>query len=155
VLTKTEAAAKQAKHEIESGKSFANVAKARSIDPTSKSTGGELRGVVKGEEQKALSEAVFKAKAGVMSGPVKTSFGYYVFEVKASRAATQQPLSQVKSTIEQQLAEQGQQTSLAKFIKEFQKKWKDKTECRSGYVVQDCNHYKAPKTTSNASSATK
>ena len=42
VLTKDEAAAKQAKSEIESGKSFASVAKSKSIDPTSKNTGGEL-----------------------------------------------------------------------------------------------------------------
>ncbi|HEY3828026.1 MAG TPA: peptidyl-prolyl cis-trans isomerase, partial [Solirubrobacteraceae bacterium] len=36
VLTKTEAAAQQAKSEIQSGKSFASVAKSKSIDPTSK-----------------------------------------------------------------------------------------------------------------------
>jgi foldase protein PrsA len=155
VLTKTEAAAKQAKSEIESGKSFASVAKSKSIDPTSKNTGGELPGVVKGEEQKALSEAVFAAKQGVLSGPVKTPFGYYVFEVKATHAATQQSLSQVKSTIKQQLGSQGQQGALTKFVKEFQKKWKGKTECRTGYVVQDCKESKTPKTTTTGAASTK
>jgi foldase protein PrsA len=154
VLTKTEAAAKEAKSEIESGKSFASVAKSKSIDPTSKNSGGELPGVVKGEEQKALSEAVFAAKQGVLSGPVKTPFGYYVFEVKAIHAPTQQSLSQVKATIKQQLASTGQQTSLSKFVKEFQKKWKAKTECRAGYVVQDCKEYKAPKTTTSGAAVT-
>lgn len=146
VLTKTESAAKQAKSEIQSGKSFATVAKSKSIDPTSKNTGGELPGVVQGEEQKALSEAVFAAKQGVLSGPVKTPFGYYVYEVKAIHAPTQQSLAQVKSTIKQQLAAQGQQGALSTFVKEFQKKWKGKTECRSGYVVQDCKESKTPKT---------
>lgn len=146
VLTKGEAEAKKAKSEIESGTSFASVAKSKSIDPTSKSTGGELPGVVKGEEQKALSEAVFSAKQGVLSGPVKTPFGYYVFEVKAIHAPTQQSLSQVKSTIKQQLVSQGQQGALTKFVKEFQKKWKERTECRTGYVVQDCKESKTPKT---------
>jgi foldase protein PrsA len=154
VLTKTEAAAKQAKSEIESGKSFASVAKSKSIDPTSKDSGGELPGVVKGEEQKALSEAVFAAKQGVLSGPVKTPFGYYIFEVKSTSAATQQTLAQVKATIKQQLQSTGQQTSLSKFVKEFQKKWKAKTECRSGYVVEDCKEYKAPKTSSTGSAVT-
>ncbi|HUN78543.1 MAG TPA: peptidyl-prolyl cis-trans isomerase, partial [Solirubrobacteraceae bacterium] len=153
VLTKTEAQAKQAKSEIESGKSFASVAKSKSIEPTSKAAGGELPGVVKGEEQKAFSEAIFAAQKGVLSGPVKTPFGYYVFEVKATHAPTQQSLSSVKSTIKQQLISQGQQTSLSKFIKEFQKKWKAKTECRAGYVVQDCKQYKAPKTTTTATPA--
>ena len=154
VLTKTEAAAKQAKSEIESGKSFASVAKSKSIDPTSKDSGGELPGVVKGEEQKALSEAVFAAKQGVLSGPVKTPFGYYIFEVKSTSPATQQTLAQVKTTIKQQLQSTGQQTSLSKFVKEFQKKWKAKTECRSGYVVEDCQEYKAPKTSSTGAAVT-
>lgn len=154
VLTKGEADAKKAKSEIESGKSFASVAKSKSIDPTSKNTGGELPGVVKGEEQKALSEAVFAAKQGVLSGPVKTPFGYYVFEVKGIHAPTQQSLSQVKATIKQQLVAQGQQGSLSKFVKEFQKKWKDRTECRSGYVVQDCKESPTPKTTTTGAAGT-
>jgi hypothetical protein len=31
------------------------------------------------------------------------------------------------------------------FVKAFRKKWTAKTECRSGYVVEDCKQYKAPK----------
>ena len=43
ILTKTEQQAKEAKKEIEEGnKTFAEVAKARSIDPTSKAKGGQL-----------------------------------------------------------------------------------------------------------------
>ncbi len=147
VLTKTEATAKQAKKEIESGKSFASVAKSKSIDPTSKSTGGEIKGVVKGQEQKALSEAVFAAKTGVLGGPVKTPFGYYVYEVKAVHPSSQQSLAQVKETVKSQLASTQQQTALAKFVKEFENRWKNRTECRSGYVMQRCKEYKAPKTT--------
>lgn len=150
ILTKTEAAAKQAKSEIQSGKSFASVAKSKSIDPTSKNTGGELPGVVKGQEQKALSEAVFAAGTGVLSGPVKTPFGFYVFEVKALHAPTQQSLAQVKTSVKQQLASQQQQTALAKFVKEFKTRWKARTECRSEYVVQNCKQYKEPKTASGA-----
>jgi foldase protein PrsA len=147
ILTKTEAAAKQAKSEVESGKSFASVAKSKSIEPTSKNTGGETPGVVKGEEQKALSEAVFAAKQGVLSGPIKTPFGYYVFEVKAVHAPSQQTLAQVKESVKQQLGATQQQTALAKFTKEFKAKWKARTECRSGYLVEYCKTYKAPKTT--------
>ncbi len=81
ILTKTEAQAKEAKKEIESGKSFAEVAKSTSIDPTSKANGGAAREVVKGQEEKALDEAIFSAKANVLGGPVKTPFGYYIYEV--------------------------------------------------------------------------
>jgi foldase protein PrsA len=154
VLTKTEAAAKQALSEIQSGKSFASVAKSKSIDPTSKNSGGELPGVVKGEQQKALSEAVFAAKKGVLSGPVKTPFGYYVFEVKTIHAPSQQSLAQVKAEVKQLLASQGEEKSLEKFSKEFEKKWKARTECRAEYVVQACKEYKAPKTATGAPTTT-
>ncbi len=150
ILTKTEAAAKQAKSEIQSGKSFASVAKSKSIEPTSKNDGGETPGVVKGEEQKALGEAVFAANKGVLSGPVKTPFGYYVFEVKATHAPTQQTLAQVKASVKQQLAATQQQTALSKFVKEFEHRWKARTECRVGYVMQRCKQYKEPKTTASA-----
>jgi foldase protein PrsA len=72
ILTKTEAQAKAAKQEVESGKSFESVAKKVSIDPTSKSNGGKLPGVVKGQEEKSLDTAVFSAQKGKLTGPVKT-----------------------------------------------------------------------------------
>jgi foldase protein PrsA len=148
ILTKTEAAAKSAKKEVESGKSFASVAKSKSIDPTSKAKGGLLGEITKGQEEQSLDTAIFSASKGQLGGPIKTSFGYYVFEVLASKAGTQQSLSQVQSAIKQQLTATQQQAALSKFVKEFKKKWKGKTDCRSGWVVEDCKQYKAPKTSS-------
>ena len=145
ILTKTEAAAKKAKQEIESGKSFASVAKAVSIDPTSKAKGGLLVGVTKGEEEKTLDNALFTAKAGVLSGPIHTPFGYYIYEVKSITPGAQQTLAQAEVSIRQQLTATGQQTALTKFVTEFKKKWTGMTECRDGFVVQDCKTYKAPK----------
>ncbi|HEY2719043.1 MAG TPA: peptidyl-prolyl cis-trans isomerase [Solirubrobacteraceae bacterium] len=150
ILTKTEDQAKKAKQEIESGKSFESVAKRVSIDPTSKSNGGKLPGVVKGQEEKALDTAVFAAQKNVLTGPVKTPFGYYIFEVQSITPGSQQTLKQAEASIKAQLTATKQQTALSKFVKEFKKKWQAKTECRSGYVVADCKSYKAPKTTSTA-----
>jgi foldase protein PrsA len=146
ILTKTEAAAKKAKQEIESGKSFSSVAKSVSIDPTSKAKGGELTGITKGQQEKALDQAVFSAKKNVLSGPVKTQFGYYIYEVTGTTPGNQQTLAQSQASIKQQLTAQQQQQALSKFVKEFRKKWEGKTECRSGYVVQDCKGYKKPAT---------
>lgn len=154
ILTKTEAQANKAKQEIESGKSFSSVAKATSIDPTSKAKGGELTGVVKGQEEKSLDEAVFSAKKGVLGGPVKTPFGYYIYEVTGTTTGNQQTLSQAQASIKQQLTAQQQQQALSKFVKEFRTRWEGKTECRSGYMVQDCHGYKQPKTSSTATPAT-
>jgi foldase protein PrsA len=146
VLTKHEAEAKSAKAEIQSGKSFASVAKARSIDPVSKAKGGELANVQKGQEEKALSEAVFAAKVGQLSGPVKTPFGYYVFEVKKVNPGSSQSFSKVEATIKQTLGSERQQKKLAAFVKEFKKRWTAKTECKAEYAVELCKGYKAPKT---------
>jgi foldase protein PrsA len=153
VLTKTEAAAKSAKKEIESGKSFASVAAKDSIDPTSKANGGLLKEVVKGEEEKALNTAIFAASKGVLGGPVSTPFGFYIYEVVSIAPGTQQTLAQVQSTIKQQLISTGEQSALSKFVKDFKAKWLAKTECRSGYVVPDCKSYKAPKTSSKSAGA--
>jgi len=152
ILTKTEAVAKSAKKEVESGKSFASVAKSVSIDPTSKANGGLLKEVVKGEEEQALDTAIFAAAKNVLGGPVKTPFGYYVYEVLSTTPGTQQPLSKVKATVKQQLISTGEQSALTKFTKGFKTKWKSKTECRSGYIVADCSSYKAPKTSATGAS---
>lgn len=146
ILTKTEAQANKAKQEIESGKSFSSVAKAVSIDPTSKAKGGEITGVVKGQEEKALDEAIFSAPKGKLGGPVKTPFGYYIYEVTGTTKGNQQTLAQAQASIKQQLTAQQQQQALSKFVKEFRTRWEGKTECRSGYVVQDCHEYKKPAT---------
>jgi foldase protein PrsA len=154
VLTKTEAQANAAKKEIESGKSFESVAKRVSIDPTSKANGGKLAGVVKGQEEKALDTAIFSAQKNVLTGPIKTPFGYYIFEVQSITPGSQQTLKQAEASIKSQLVATQEQSALSKFVKEFKKKWQAKTECRSGYVVADCKGYKAPKTTSTAAPAT-
>ncbi len=154
VLTKTQAQAEAAKKEIESGKSFTSVAKSDSIDPVSKAAGGSLPGVVKGQEEKALNEAVFSAKLNVLGGPIKTPFGYYIYEVKKTLPSSQQSLSTAQSTIQQQITAQKQQKALSEFIKNFRKKWEARTECRSTYLVKDCKGYKAPATSTLPSTAT-
>lgn len=145
VLTKGEAKAKQAKQALESGQSFKKVAKKYSIDQASKAQGGKLPAVAKGQQEKALDTAIFKASKGELTGPVKTAFGYYVFEVTKVTPASQQTLAQAKATIKQTLASQNQQKALDKFVKSFRKRWKAKTDCAAGYRTQDCKN--APKAT--------
>jgi foldase protein PrsA len=145
VLTKTKAKAEQAKQALQSGQPFKQVAKQYSVDDASKAQGGKLPGVAKGQQEKAFDEAIFSADKGKLTGPVKTQFGYYVFKVDKITKATQQSLDQAHDTIKQVLASQGQQKALDAFVKDFRKRWKSKTDCRKGYVTQDCKN--APKAT--------
>ena len=145
VLTKTEAKAEEAKQAIQDGQSWKSVAKKYSIDQASKNQGGSLLAVAKGQQEPALDEAVFNAKKGQLQGPVKTQFGYYVFQVQKITPASQQTLEQAKATIRGILASENQQKALDSFIKDFQEQWKEQTQCRSGYVTQDCDNAPKPK----------
>jgi foldase protein PrsA len=146
VLTRSKAKADQAKAALQSGQSWASVAKKFSIDPASKAQGGTLPGLAKGQQEKSFDSAIFSAQKGKLTGPVKTQFGYYVFSVDKVQKATQQTLDQAKETIRQTLSTQNQQKALDKFVADFQKKWKGRTECRDGYVTQVCKGAKATPT---------
>lgn len=153
VLTKTKEQAEKAKASLEKGTPWKDVAKKYSIDEASKGQGGKLQGVTKGQQEKALDDAVFAAKKDTIVGPVKTQFGYYVVKVTKITAKDQQSLKEATPTIKSLLASQNQQKALDKFVKDYRKKWKDRTNCRDGYVIQDCKNAKAPKTNTSTAAA--
>jgi len=140
--------AEQAKAALERGESWKSVAKEYSIDQASKNQGGTLLAVAKGQQEPALDKAVFAAKKGELVGPVKTQFGWYVFSVQKITPRSQQTLQQASQTIKGILASENQQKALDAFIKDFQEEWKEKTNCRKGYVTQDCKN--APKQATTA-----
>jgi foldase protein PrsA len=144
VLTKDKATAQQAKSALQSGQSWKSVAKKYSIDQSSKNKGGELQGgVAKGQQEKALDTALFAADKGKLTGPVKTQFGWYVFQVEKITPGKQQSLDESKTNIKQQLVTQQQNNALKKFGDDYRKRYKAETDCRKGYQVDDCKN--APK----------
>jgi foldase protein PrsA len=143
VLTKSEAKAKQAKKALDNGDSWKQVVNKYSIDEASKAQEGRLPAVAKGQQEKALDEAVFASKKGEVEGPVKTQFGWYVFEVEKITKGKQQSLEESKANIKQQLASQQQNSALKKFGDDYRKRYKATTDCRKGYEVDDCKN--APK----------
>ena len=151
VLTKQQSRAQQAKRALQSGQSWKTVASRFSIDQASKSQGGKLTGVSKGQQEKALDDAIFKAKKGKLTGPVKTQFGYYVLEVTKITPAKQQSLAQSKASIQQILQSDGQRKALDKFGKDYRKRWRAQTSCRKGFTTADCKN--GPKTQTTATAA--
>jgi foldase protein PrsA len=144
VLTKTKAKADQAKRALDGGESFSKVAKRLSIDQASKSQGGKLPGVAKGQQEKALDDAIFKAAKGKLVGPIKTQFGYYVLEVTKITPQSQQTLEQAKATIKQTVASENYNKKLERFAKAYQKRWRAKTECREGFKTPECKNGPKP-----------
>jgi foldase protein PrsA len=140
VLTKTKARAEAAKSALDGGQSWKSVAKEYSTDQASKNTGGKLPGVAKGQQEKALDTAVFKASKGVLSGPVKTQFGYYIFVVTDVTRGKQQSLRESSASIKQILAQENQRKALEAFGKEYRKRWKSETKCREEFMIADCDN---------------
>jgi foldase protein PrsA len=150
ILTRTQAQANAAKSAVQGGTSWAAAARKYSTDAASKATGGVLRGVSQGQQDRAFDQAAFRAKKGELVGPVKGQFGYYVLRVITITPARQTPLSQARVQIRALLQQQGQQTKMSSFVRDFQDRWKGKTNCRTGYVVQLCKNAPKPRTTSTA-----
>jgi foldase protein PrsA len=143
VLTKTEAKAREAKRALDRGAKFKTVVKKYSIDEASKAQGGLLPAVSEGQQEPAFDKAIFAAKKGELEGPIKTQFGWYVFEVDKVTEASQQTLEQSTETIKNLLRSERQQKTLDKWIKEFREEYKDETNCADDYRVAECKN--APK----------
>ena len=73
--------------EVTGGKDFAEVAKASSDDPGSKSQGGDLGAQEVGAWVPEFSKAAFALKDKEISQPVLTPFGYHIIQVLDRKAA--------------------------------------------------------------------
>ena len=152
VLARTQAQANAAKSAVQNGASWAAVARQYSTDAASKAAGGELRGVSRDQQDRAFDQAAFTARENEIVGPVKGQFGFYVLRVTNITPPRQTPLAEARAQIRALLQQQAQQTKMSTFIRDFQQRWKDTTNCREGYVVQLCKNAPTPRTTSTAAS---
>jgi foldase protein PrsA len=140
VLTKSKARADAAKEALDGDQSWKSVAKEYSIDEATKSQGGTLVGVVKGQQEKALDDAIFKAERGELQGPVKTQFGWYVFEVTKVTEAKQRSQKEVEAQVKQIVQSEKRNKAINDFSKAYRDRWKKATDCRKGYVTADCKN---------------
>ncbi|WP_022834846.1 peptidylprolyl isomerase [Salisaeta longa] len=68
---------------LQTGASFAELAREYSEDPGSASQGGDLGWFGRGRMVAAFNDAAFDAAPGEVVGPVKTQFGYHLIKVEA------------------------------------------------------------------------
>ena len=131
--TATWASAAEVKAEIESGKSFASVVRKLPIEQPIDSSSGlvlDLQPHVYGEPN--LNQAIFTARPDVLTGPIDTWFGYFVFEVTRIRSEVETPLTHVEASIRQQLARPPLERALAAFGKLWAETWAARTDSAPG-----------------------
>lgn len=80
ILVKTEDEAKSIIADLKAGKSFEDMARAKSICPSSKK-GGNLGWFTHNQMVREFEKAAFSLKKGQMSAPVKTQFGWHIIKV--------------------------------------------------------------------------
>lgn len=81
IAVETEADARAVKAELAAGKDFAEVAQARSIDPESRSRGGDVGFYPRGIVAPEVEQVAFSLPVGGISDPFKTPLGYEIIQV--------------------------------------------------------------------------
>jgi foldase protein PrsA len=127
--------------EDDSPENWKKVANELSTDEATAGVGGLRQGVVEGQSDPALDEALFAAPEGEVTGPIETDAGFYVFEVDKITPASTQPLDdQTRQQIEQTLATERQQQAAAAYQEDFLTKWRSRTVCADDYVIDRCGN---------------
>ena len=98
IQTKTEADANAVLAQLKAGASFADVAKAKSIDPISARKGGDMGWLEPSTTPDELKNAGLTAK-GQMSGVIKSSVGFLVVRLDDIQPEQVKPLDEVRSAI--------------------------------------------------------
>ena len=119
VFTTEEENARTALLLILSGKLFSEVAASLSVDYTTAETGGDMGWVSRGSLPEILEEAVFSAPLQSVLGPVKTKYGYHVFEVLERRRPRALSFEEVRDTVRAELVEQVMASEAASLKERF------------------------------------
>ncbi len=114
ILVEGEEDAKKIAARVKGGEDFAKVAKEVSKDPGSGAEGGDLGFFTKDRMVPEFAEAAYAMKAGEISAPVKSQFGWHIIKLEERRLKPVPTFDQVKDRIAQALAAKAQTEFLTK-----------------------------------------
>jgi parvulin-like peptidyl-prolyl isomerase len=132
VAAKDKALADRLYGELKGGADFATLAKKYSIDPGSKSQGGELT-ITRGQTVPEFDKTAFALATGALSKPIKTQFGWHIIQAeKPAKPRQSTPFAQVKQSIRQQLLQQKRNDALQKWLDGLKKEYASKVAYATG-----------------------
>jgi len=114
ILVAKEDEAKAIVADLKKGGSFEEIAKAKSIEPGAKESGGDLGYFTKEQMVPEFADAAFKLEKGKVSDPVQTQFGWHVIKVEDKRKKPAPTYEQVKDQLESFVARKAQTDLVAK-----------------------------------------
>jgi foldase protein PrsA len=123
ILVKTQAEADALRKQLESGKDFAELAKANSEDAGSKEKGGDLGTISRGQTETEFEEEAFRLKEGEISPVVKTQYGYHILK-GGPHGSSVKPLAEVKEQIRQAMVQIRQQEVFQQYLADAEKQAK-------------------------------
>lgn len=107
---------------IRAGEDFGKLAVEFSEDPGSKSNGGDLGMVGKGRMVPEFDQVAFTQAVGVVSDPVRTSFGFHIIRVEGISQPRVQILAEVKDQIKSQIRYPKLREAARKMAQDFKDK---------------------------------
>ena len=99
ILVQDREQAKEILEELEGGADFADMARAKSVDPTAQN-GGDIGHFPKGQLIPEFESACVDLEVGDFTGPVKTKLGYHIIMLTDRKEPQQMPLENVKDKIQ-------------------------------------------------------
>lgn len=119
-IGRASARAVQIAQQAKEGGDFAALAKEYSDAPT-RSNGGDLGEVAKGELLAALDQAVFAANAGNVIGPIQTKSGFHVIKVEQRLPSELPSFDSVKAELKRDAGEETFQRDYKVYIEKLRK----------------------------------
>ncbi len=105
ILVEKEADAKAITAQLKAGANFEELAKAKSKDPGSAPTGGDLGWVSEKSLVPEFSKAMVQLKKGqITDKPVKTQFGWHIIKMDDVRDVKAPPMEEIKDQLKQMIA---------------------------------------------------
>jgi parvulin-like peptidyl-prolyl isomerase len=119
--------------QLQGGANFAALAKAESEDPGSKENGGKLT-ISRGQTVPEFDKTSFDLEVGVISKPVKTTYGYHIIEALSPvRKATTTPLNKVRASIKATLLQDKRTDVMTEWVKDLEQDYEDKVSYATGF----------------------